>query len=245
LDFLTFLFLIGAGVAAGLTGSIAGLASVASYPALLLVGLSPIQANVTNTIALSALSFGSIPASRQEWQPHKSLLKRLIPVVLLGGITGGILLLNTDALTFGLIAPLLIIASSIVVIIPRRENAKKMFRQPWQLGLVMYLIGLYCGYFGAGAGTATTAVMILAIGVNLMEASSLKNVLLFFANAVAMVLFFFSGQVVWIFALPLAIGFFVGGRIGPIILRRVDQKIMRWIVAGLGLVVGVSMLLKH
>ncbi|MEY4320434.1 MAG: hypothetical protein RLZZ471_375 [Actinomycetota bacterium] len=245
MDFPTFGFLILAGIAAGLTGSIAGLASVASYPALLLVGLSPIQANVTNTIALSALSFGSISASKPEWETQKPLLKRLIPVVLLGGISGGLLLLNTDSVTFGLIAPLLIIASSFVVMIPRRENSKRILRRPWQLALVMYLVGLYCGYFGAGAGSATTAIMILAAGVNLMVASSLKNVLMFFANTMAMILFVFSGQVAWLFALPMAIGFFVGGRIGPLILRKVDPKIMRWLVAGLGLVVGVSMLINQ
>jgi hypothetical protein len=137
LEIPTFGFLILAGVAAGLTGSIAGLASVASYPALLLVGLSPIQANVTNTIALSALSFGSISASKPEWQTQKPLLKRLIPAVLLGGISGGLLLLNTDPVTFGMIAPLLIIGSSFVVLIPRKENAKPILQRPWQLATVM------------------------------------------------------------------------------------------------------------
>lgn len=244
MDFLTFLFLIGAGIVAGLTGSIAGLASIASYPALILVGLSPIQANMTNTVALSALSFGSIPASKKEWSTQRPLLKRLIPAVLLGGITGGVLLLNTSAVTFGVIAPLLIIASSFVVLIPRKENAKTALKNPWLLTGIMYLVGLYCGYFGAGAGSATTAIMILAVGVNLMVASSLKNVLMFFANTMAMIIFIFSGQVAWLFALPLAIGFFVGGRIGPLLLRKLNAKFMRWFVAGLGFVVGVSMLLK-
>jgi uncharacterized membrane protein YfcA len=44
-------FLAAAGVVGGLTGSIAGLASIATYPALLLVGLPPVTANVTNTVA--------------------------------------------------------------------------------------------------------------------------------------------------------------------------------------------------
>lgn len=245
MDFLTFIFLIGAGIAAGLSGSIAGLASIASYPALILVGLSPIQANVTNTIALSALSFGAIPASKKEWSTQRPLLKRLIPVVLLGGITGGFLLLNTDPITFGQLAPILIIASSFVVLIPRKENAKTILKRPWLLMLVMYFVGLYCGYFGAGAGSATTAIMILAVGVNLTVASSLKNVLMFFANTMALILFVFSGQVAWLYAIPLALGFFIGGRIGPILLRKLNAKFMRWFVACLGFVVGVSMLINQ
>jgi len=55
-----WLLLLVAGVAGGLAGSIAGLASVASYPALLAVGLGPVAANVTNTIALLAYGAGSI-----------------------------------------------------------------------------------------------------------------------------------------------------------------------------------------
>jgi uncharacterized membrane protein YfcA len=61
-----WLFLAGAGVLGGLTGSIAGLASVATYPALLLVGLPPVTANVTNTVALVFNGVGSVWGSRPE-----------------------------------------------------------------------------------------------------------------------------------------------------------------------------------
>ena len=52
--------LFGAGVLGGLTGSIAGFASVATYPALLAIGLPPVTANVTNTVALVFNGIGSI-----------------------------------------------------------------------------------------------------------------------------------------------------------------------------------------
>lgn len=49
-----------AGIAAGLSASIAGLASLFSYPAPLSVGLSPVMANVTNTVALVGSGVGSV-----------------------------------------------------------------------------------------------------------------------------------------------------------------------------------------
>ena len=49
---MNWLLLLVAGITGGLTGSIAGLASVATYPALLAAGLPPVTANVTNTVAL-------------------------------------------------------------------------------------------------------------------------------------------------------------------------------------------------
>src|SRR5947208_12291005 len=67
------LLLVCAGVGAGLAGSIAGLASLVSYPALLAVGLGPVTANVTNTVALVFSSMGSMLGSRVELRgqaPH-------------------------------------------------------------------------------------------------------------------------------------------------------------------------------
>ena len=61
---MTFALLVLAGVGAGLTGSIAGLASLVSYPAVLATGLDPVSANVTNTVALVCSSVGSVAGSR-------------------------------------------------------------------------------------------------------------------------------------------------------------------------------------
>jgi len=58
--------LVLAGVAGGLSGSTAGLASVVTYPALLACGLPPLEANVTNAVALVFSSLGSVSASRTE-----------------------------------------------------------------------------------------------------------------------------------------------------------------------------------
>ena len=66
MSLLEFGFLVLAGIGAGLTGSIAGLASLISYPALLAIGLPPVTANVTNTVALVLNSVGSVSASRPE-----------------------------------------------------------------------------------------------------------------------------------------------------------------------------------
>src|SRR3954466_8774553 len=63
---LEFGLLVLAGVGAGLTGSIAGLASLISYPALLAAGVPPVTANVSNTVALVLNSVGSFSASRPE-----------------------------------------------------------------------------------------------------------------------------------------------------------------------------------
>jgi uncharacterized protein len=90
-------FLAAAGVLGGLTGSIAGLASVATYPALLIFGLPPVTANVTNTVALVFNGIGSIAGSRPELAGQGAWIKRILPAAALGGAIGAILLLTTPA----------------------------------------------------------------------------------------------------------------------------------------------------
>ena len=79
--------LFAAGILGGLTGSIAGLASVATYPALLAVGLPPITANVTNTVALVFNGVGSVVGSRPELAGQGTSLRRVLPVATLGTAT--------------------------------------------------------------------------------------------------------------------------------------------------------------
>src|SRR6478736_4502346 len=99
--------LAAAGVLGGLTGSIAGLASVATYPALLIVGLPPVTANVTNTAALVFNGIGSVLGSRPELEGQGRWIKRSAPVAALGGIAGAVLLLSTPAEDFEKVVPLL------------------------------------------------------------------------------------------------------------------------------------------
>jgi uncharacterized membrane protein YfcA len=86
--------LVLAGVAAGVTGSMAGLASLFSYPALLAVGLSPVVANQTNTIALAVSSVGAIVSSRPELRGQGPRVLRLLPLTILGGAIGAGLLVG-------------------------------------------------------------------------------------------------------------------------------------------------------
>ena len=112
--------LVLAGVGAGLSGSMAGLASLFSYPALLAVGLPPTVANQTNTIALATASIGSIVGSRPELRGQRARVLRLLPLTVLGGVIGGALVLVTPSDTFALIVPFLVGGASLVLLRPPR-----------------------------------------------------------------------------------------------------------------------------
>ena len=238
---LAAITLLVAGTLAGLGGSVAGVASIFSYPALLLVGLNPVDANITNAAALIWLSFGSISSSKPEWSAEKTLLKKLAPGAVLGGIAGSLLLVRTDPHTFAKVAPFLILASSVAILIPRKPGKTARQTPMWIIHIAIVAISMYCGYFGAAAGTLTIATLMQLVGKSLPVANAMKNVLMFFANFVAVAIFIFTGHVQWIPAIPLALGFFIGGRLGPAIVRRSNPRILKYLAAGLGVAVAISL----
>ncbi|MCV2491510.1 sulfite exporter TauE/SafE family protein [Geodermatophilus sp. YIM 151500] len=249
---LDFGFLVLAGVGAGLTGSIAGLASLISYPALLVTGVPPVTANMTNTVALSLLSASSVSASRPELAGQRRRLLRLGLAGLLGGGVGAALLMLTPSAAFEKVVPALIGAAALVLLVSRppaelaaegvREQRVHPHRDPSWLPLGTFVVSIYGGYFGAAAGVVMVAMYLLTTGEGLPRGNALRNAVLGCANAVAALGFLLFGTVVWSAALPLAIGLFAGGLLGPPIVRRAPQALLRRLIAlaGLGLAVHLA-----
>ena len=94
-DVGTFLLLAAGGLGAGLSGTMAGLASLFSYPALLAEGLPAVAANVTNTVALTFTSVGAAAGSRPELTGQWPTVRRFASLTALGGALGAGLLLIT------------------------------------------------------------------------------------------------------------------------------------------------------
>lgn len=108
--------LLGVGVVAGIVSTVASLASVVSYPALLALGLPPVSANVTNTVALMFTAVGAAAGSRPELVGQRPRVVRLGVLTAAGGGAGAALLLLTPARGFEYVAPALIAAGSLVVL---------------------------------------------------------------------------------------------------------------------------------
>jgi uncharacterized membrane protein YfcA len=114
--------LVAAGVVAGVFSTVVGLASVVSYPALLAIGLPPLSANMTNTVALLFTGLGAAAGSRPELTGQAARIRRLGLITALGGGAGAALLLITSSQTFVRVAPVLIGAASLVLLIPLRRG---------------------------------------------------------------------------------------------------------------------------
>ena len=235
-----WVLLLLAGAAAGLIGSVAGLASLISYPALLAVGLGPVQANVTNTVSLVWSGVGSALGSRVELTGQGARLRPLMAAAALGGLTGGGLLLLTPADAFEAVVPWLIALASVMVLVapaPDELADRTAGRAGPLLVVGIFVIGIYGGYFGAAAGVMMLAMLLLLTRDTTVRSIAAKNVLLGVANGVAALSFALLGPVDWASVLPMALGFFAGGRAGPAVARRAPARLLRVLVglSGLGL----------
>lgn len=253
------LALIAAGVGAGITGTVAGLASLVSYPALLAIGLTPVSANVTNTVAVIGNTVGSVAGSQPELGGQRARIRELSALMLVGGLVGAVLILTTPSGTFPTVVPFLIAASAVLVLVrPRIQRALDQRRRrllgedhvvdtaaatSWRTRAGMFAVGVYGGYFGAGAGVMLLALLSLATSDRLIRVNALKNLLLGLANGTAAIVFAIFGPVEWTAVVPLAAGCIAGGYAGPAIARVIPPTVLRLLIGLAGLYLAVELAL--
>ncbi len=250
LDYLT----IGlAALAAGAVNAVAGGGTLISFPVMTALGIPPVAANVTNTVALCPGFIGGTFAQRRDLAGQGPRLWALLPAAALGGVAGGVLLLYSGDRVFRALVPFLILAASALLAAQDRVRAW-MLRRPGgadsrasdfaRAAAPVGLAAAYGGYFGAGLGVILLATLGLLLSDSLTRLNALKQALSFSANLAAAVFFAFSGRVVWSVALVMAVGALVGGSIGGHFASRVSPGALRRAVVVVGFVVGMIYLVK-
>lgn len=202
-----------------------------SYPALLAVGLGPLAANVTNAVAGVTIGIGATLNSRSELSDQWQRLRRWTPLCVAGGTAGALLLLLTPGSVFDWVVPFLVAGASVALLAQRRLTTWHQARPRGRTEVVAIAaavaVAVYSGYFGAGAGIMILAILLVLVEHDLVRANALKNVLLTVTDALPAVIFALAGRVVWLAALPLAVGLFAGGMIGPAVARRAAPALLR------------------
>jgi uncharacterized membrane protein YfcA len=142
------------------------------------------------------------------------------------------------------VVPWLIGIASLAILVKRRtEHLSFDAPEPRRLGLGVFLVAVYGGYFGAAAGVLLLSLLLLATPDLLRRSNAIKNVVLGLANGVAAAAFVLFGSVHWAAVVPLAVGLFVGGSLGPLVTRHVPAKPLRRLIAlgGIGLAIRLAL----
>jgi uncharacterized membrane protein YfcA len=241
------LFLVGAGAVAGLVGTAGGITSLVSYPALLLAGVAPVQANIANLVALVACWPGAAVASQPELRGRGPWLLRWGIVAAAGGAVGSVLLLNTSAGVFARVVPFLVAAGALALLFQPWLAARPAGQDGGGRGKALLLpvglltLSVYNGYFGAGSGVLLLALLLLTTDPVLPRANALKNMVVGAATITSAVLFAVLTRVDWAAVAALAAGLFAGSLAGPWVARRLPPGVLRWLVAITGLALAVKL----
>ncbi len=237
-----------AAVAGGAVNALAGGGTLITFPMLTAVGIPPVAANVTNTVALCPGYLGGTFAQLSDLRGHTRRLRLLAPAGALGGVAGGLLLLNTGETMFRALVPYLILFAAGLLAVQDRLRAWVMRRaardsaaaaaphEVWTVAPV-FLASIYGGYFGAGLSVIVLAVLGLVIEDSLTRLNALKQIISFSINIAAAVFFLFSGKVVWAAMLVMAVGALAGGALGGRLAGRIRPETLRRIVVTAGVVI--------
>ena len=251
--------LFASSAAAGAVNSVAGGGTLLTFPALIAAGQTQKAANATSTVALWPGQASSLWGLRRE--VHESLQGRMSSVLQLlvigcaGGAAGALLFTHTGETAFQHIVPYLILLSVVLFLLQEplsrrlkagtgdrygEDGAEDTLRLSPPVGLFLFVIAVYGGYFGAGIGILTLSALGLLGMRDIHRMNGVKAVFTLAVNGVTVLLFAFGGLIDWRAAGLMAVASLFGGYAGAGIARRLGQRNVRRVV----IAIGVSLALK-
>ena len=229
--------------------AMAGGGSFLSFPAMLGVGVAPIEANATNTVALWPGQLTSVAALRGDLR--RDLLPLIIGTSILGGVAGAELLLHTRQVTFLHLIPWLLLVGTLIFGVSgpvsrwlRRRSAiagAEHHGEPkinqFALFFALLPVCFYIGYFGAGAGFLIMTVLALFGMEQIHQLNALKVVAACASNLCAVITFIVSGRILWHYCLISMVFAAAGGLIGANYAKRMNANVLRAVVVVTGIVI--------
>jgi uncharacterized protein len=233
------LLLIAAGFLGGVANSMAGGASLFTFPAMLAAGLPPITANASNSFAVV---FGNITGAWAERRLLPALSTSIIwsmGTALLGGLIGAVLLITTPESLFTSIVPALIGIATLIFAFSKPiqswlANQVSAEKTGAMRAALLLPACVYGGYFGAGLGVILMAVIRATSPWELRSANAFKNLLGVLTNATAIALFITWGLISWHEAIIMLCACIAGGLAGIKLLKVVSSETVRTIIITAG-----------
>jgi len=246
LTFWEILALLGGGLTAGAVNAIAGGGSLITFPLLVAIGLPGVAANVSNALSVAPGYLASVVGSRPDLVGQERRIRSIIPTIVAGALCGSGLLLLTPRSVFDFVVPFLLLLAAGMMAFqgrlrslaghPRDNSPRKSFLF---VQLVVFLCGLYGGYFNAAMGLLLIAALSLVLDEPLRRIGALKNVFSAVVGVTTVVTYSVFGPVNWAVVGVLGPATVVGGFAGAKIARRLPSEVLRWTIVGFAVVVAV------
>ena len=248
--------LLTASCAAGVINAVAGGGTLVTFPVLVLFGMNPVIANATSTLSLAVGTAGSVYGFRDRLQEVKPWLATFIPVSLLGGWLGSVLLTHASEEMFSKLVPYLVLFSTLLFmlqgVLTRKNTDPVQDVHPPKTRKVhlitalifQFFVSIYGGYFGAGIGILMLASLGFMGFSDIHRMNTLKTVLGSLINLIAAIWFTLSGLINWPHMVLMTLGAILGYYLGSTYSQRLSQKMVRQVIMVIGLIITVVMFWK-
>jgi uncharacterized protein len=245
------LFLAGAGLLGGAVNAVAGGGSLIVFPALVATGFGTLPANVTNSVALWPGYLGGVLGFRRELVGQRGRVVGLSTAAALGSAVGCVLLLATPSSAFDAVVPFLVLLASLLL--AAQPRVTKLVGPPSPddpdgrpvLFPTVALAAVYGGYFGGALGVVLLGVLALTVHDTLRRLNALKAVLSLVVSTVTLFIFGLFGPVDWVAVAVVAPTALIGGFAGARLARRLDDRVLRWLVVVFGVTVAILLFLRN
>src|SRR5271157_2173939 len=241
----SLLILFVASIWAGAQNALAGGGSFITLPSLMLTGMDARAANITSTVALfpAQLLTGFTGRSHSRSPPGLSF-PVLFVICLVGGALGALILLWTPPGVFAKLVPWLVLFATALFawgsFFRNAPQPGEAHLPPWGAAVVQFFIAIYGGYFGGGIGLLMMAALTMA-GLAVRNAGASKNILAGVMNASAVAIFISFPDVHWLQAGVVAVGASFGGWAGALMLKTVNEKLLKLGVVAIGVALTIGL----
>ena len=230
---------------AGTQNALAGGGSFITLPSLMLTGMDARSANITSTVALFPAQVVTGFTGRADSEgPAGLTMRTMFAISLVGGGLGALILLATPAAVFARLVPWLVLFATALFawgsFFRQNVKASEARLKPSAIAVMQFVIAVYGGYFGGGIGLLMMAALTMT-GVAVRNAGAAKNILAGVVNASAVAIFVFSRDVHWLQAIITALGASFGGWAGALMLRRVNEKLLKLAVVAIGVALTIGL----
>ncbi|WP_196502101.1 sulfite exporter TauE/SafE family protein [Aestuariivirga litoralis] len=230
----SLLLLFAGGVLAGCINVMAGGAGFMTFPLLIAAGLSEMEANAANFVALlPANVMGTLVYAKELKEVRQNLVLRLV-IAVVGGVAGSLLFLHLGEANFHRAIPwLLVFATLSFALGPTIKTWLESHgdfdasRWLWLSFVLEFLVYLYGGYFGLGMGIMLLAIHSIFSHMSVHHANALRNITIGLMTFFSIFIFAQGGLIRWLPSLVMMTGAVVGGYGMAKIARRVPAGKVR------------------
>jgi len=239
------LFLVG--LAVGAMNAIAGGGMLLGFPVLLASGMPALVANATANIVLLPSTLTAVYGYRKYLKRVPGVYLLLLIPALIGATIGAYILRHTPVSNFDDMVPWLILFAVVLFTfqpllynqlqqhLHGPKQLRKRIKPLFVVGLAVFPLSIYGGYFGAGFGFIMLAFLgFTKLHNHIHRMTALKNIIGTCIAGASTVVLLGSGLIDWHHGLVMAVGACLGAYAGATLSQKISSNVLRLLVIIIG-----------